>query len=314
MEVNKKKFMNGITRVIYGVMPFFAAAVMIFLPYVGIGGSLSFGVNSIVSSVLTAGLLLMFYFPAKSLFKDMFMNTKRIHKKSTEYAVLATVGYNHLRDLDKFSDIEYERRKKRYINNNLQLVTFGYDEFVARYKFEPKLIKKDINLSTRQKRSLLKIAYTLHKIKRQDYEKVLPGSEFGTQFKRVHSSMERSSRINSGSKIVKSSILAFATVSIVLTSNLDGNWIEILLAFLIRLGCGLWQTFSALISSSNLVNRRYFSELSEKNLYLNEFVEEFNLQSERDNITKNLKDDESIVVMVQAPAAQKPEADDERTN
>ena len=291
-------------KTIYLLVPFVATAIVILMQYYTWGAIFSFSTSFVASSIVTAGVMMAYYFPSRTLFKDMFVARKRIQNKLFEYSVRSTLVYNgHLDEFDSFCDYEYEHRKMRFINVNLQIIkNLSYDDFVDKYKFSERLIRADKTLSKKQKMAMFKVVTLTKFIKRQDYSKVLPGTEFGTVFKRLKSSETKATRGNNVKKVASSIIMAVATISLIPTLNLNVTPMEILIQVLIRIAVGLWQVFSAMIVANKLINKTFFSELCEKNLFMDEFIEYKQLNAELIAIAKSAsanKDEEDKPVFVE---------------
>lgn len=303
-QVTRSKTMSLVERAVYITIPLVAAIATVLISYVS--ADAKFGVTPkdyIVTSLTTAGFYMLFYFPARALFKDMFMNKVRIQAKVLEYSVRSTLVYNgHLKSFADYCEVEYERRKQRYIERNLQIVDIDYSAFVSKYKFDKNLVKEDEELSKKQKKALIKIIIFLPRIKKQDYESVLPGTEFGTEFKRIKSSEDRTSKFYTTKKVITSTALAFATVSLVFTVDTSVSPLAIAIQIIVRIAGGATQILFALWHANKMVNKSYFNELCEKNMFIDEFIEENKLNNELNGIMlsakKSLEDAGGTMIVV----------------
>lgn len=295
MKGLQKHSINVIERIVYITIPLLATIALTLLPNINAGLDISFSTKYITNSVLTSCLLLLFYFPFRTVFTAMFLSKPRMVSKTFEYSLRVSLVYdNHLSDFDKFCDYEYNERKKRFVERNLQIVSFDYDEFVEKYKFSIYKINKDKSLSIRQKRSLTKIVIYLRFIRRQNYEKVLPGTEYGTEFIRIKSNMNKRSILTGSRKIFTTVIMAFATVGLVFTTDFSQSAFSIAMQILTRILAGGTQILMALFSANSLVNKTRFSELSEKNLFIDEFIEYAKLKDEFNVLLKSVHKNDDI--------------------
>lgn len=290
MRKNKKYSITVIEKIVYIAVPILATVILTLLPSVSVGVNITFDTKYITNSILTAALLLLFYFPFRTVFVAMYLTKPRMVSKTFEYSLRVSLVYNnHLSDFDHFCDYEYEQRKEKFIKRNLQIVSFSYKEFIDKYAFSRIKVMRDKELSLRQKKSLIKIITYLHFIKRQDYEKVLPGTEYGTEFQRIKSNMDRKSVISGSRKIVTSVLLGFATVSLVFTTDFSQGAFSIVMQILTRVIAGGAQILLALFSANTLVNKTRFAELSEKNLFIDEFIEYAELKSDFDALVNSVR-------------------------
>lgn len=282
-------------KLVYLLLPLILTVAIVLLPFVNSDLTFTWSVKYIGNSILTAIVLLSYYFCFRTLFNGMYLNSKRIRDKSKEYSVRSTLIYSgHLSKFDEFSDYEYNLRRTKFINRNLQTVPFGYDEFIDRYKFSCKNIRKDSTLSRNQKHLLIMLTLKLKFIKRQDYEKVLPGTECGTVYRRVKSSMDRMSKLTTTKKVFTTTLLSILTVAYWFTLADDLTIERLIAEILLRVIASMLQILSALFSAKRIVNKSYFSELSEKILYMNEYIEWDNLSSELTNYENKFSNNDDI--------------------
>ena len=286
----QRNFISSAEQIIYALAPFAAAVVLTFMSFVDAEFKFDFSMKYTAKSVLTAVLLLAFYFPFRAMFKNYFLKKPRIANKVFQYSARASLVYNgHYREFIAFSEVEFKERREKFINRNLQLVDMTYREFLDRYKFSIHLINQDDNLSKRQKVMLRKIVLLTKFIKPQNPDKVLPGTEHGTEFRRVKSSMERKNMSNSVSKVLRTGLTAFAIIGIFFTVDYTEAPLAIATAILVRLFAGIGQILIACFAANRIINIAYFNELSEKNQYMDDFIEYQGLRDEYNALVTAIK-------------------------
>lgn len=301
-----KAVLSAAEQIVYALAPFVAAVLLTLTSFINAEFKLDLSFKYVANSVITAVSLLAFYFPFRSIFKTKFLSRDRITKKVFQYSVRASLVYNgHYREFIAFSEIEFKERREKFINRNLQLVDMTYSQFLEQYKFSIAEINKDKNLSKRQKKMLRKIILVTRFIKIQNPDKVLPGTEHGTEFKRVRSSMQRQNTSNTVIKILRAGLTAFAIIGIFFTVDYTQTVMGIITAVALRIFSGIMQILIACYAANRIVNVAYFNELSEKNQYMDDFIEYQGLREEYRAMLQSLKDhkdddDDSIPEIVVA--------------
>lgn len=268
-----KKKKNIIELVAGAVMPFMSFAILTLAKLVSINFSKptsAFWVDVVVNTFV----LLCFFIPFKSIFKEKYLSSERIENKVGEYAELVAKIYDgKLKSFDEWTCTELDLQRNKYISQGLQMACMTKEEFLSRYKLSAELVKDDKELAKDTKVVLLKIIKHAPKIKQIRTEECLPGTESNTIFNRLTTKEEKEDRVVTFSKVARSLIICMGVAMLSYSFNKDANVLEIITDLGIKLLLGVWHIFGASRIADRLINKVYFKELSEKSLVLTEFLE-----------------------------------------
>lgn len=235
--------------------------------------------NFWIKAVINTVALLCFFLPFKAVFKEKYLQSERIKNKQSEYSNLVSVIFdNKITAFNLWTEIEYQQRKNKYINNMLQLAYVDFECFKS-YEMSMTTVLKNKTLKWSQKKVILKIIWKIPRIKRIDVDRCLPGTDSNTIFDRLSTSEEREDKKLTCLKVLRSLMICAGFAMLGYTtdfSNFATEYIAILTELGLKLLIGLWHIFGASRVANRIINKVYFKELSEKSLVIEEFLESIN--------------------------------------
>lgn len=286
--MNGNKRGKDLTEILLlAAMPIVALVVSIAVDYVRVdmtGESLKgrFWIDTFFNIMM----MMSFFIPVRSIFKEHFKSKDRIVNKLKEYMVCSSNIYDgHQREFREWTAEEYAERKQRVIykyinklclkNENGELIDrkMGFDFFIKEYAFDIDIIKSSTTLTKTQKRVAVEMIKEVEKTEQTTPEQVLPSIKATNERKRVKTDTERADRLNTSQKM-----LLFVGFAIVLSSIIPdlaqgASAKEILIKLGIRLAFGCWHSVSAILGAKKIISVVLFQELSEKITFMKEFFE-----------------------------------------
>lgn len=250
---------------INGMLPFASLALLMLIEWINLGFK---PINSsfVLKLCVNIVALLLFFLPFKTIFVDKYMNSDRIKGKQEDYSILVEKIYN----LNLVSAFEnklsenYEIRKNDYIIKTLNSIAVSLETYNKCYLSNNKAIKDDAEMSKIKKKVLLRLNANIKRIKETKISDLLPNTENMTVFDELPSSMERASKGYTLRKVGMSILAGIAISVFVITPSGDKEVIPIIVNLAMKLITGLGHVFVASRVADKLVNKIYFSELSEK--------------------------------------------------
>lgn len=269
----KKK--NVLELAITGIMPFVSIALLFLIRFVSLGFKLPDAMYW-ADMCVNVAMMLCFFIPFKSIFKEKYMASELVGKKKEYYSVrVGAVFNNRIVMFDEWTKQEFEKRRNDYIKMSLLRFTMlSSEEFMSKYRMSPKLILKDKNLTVMQKYKLIKLVFRIWKIKPIKASKCLPSTDNVRPDARITSNMNKTEKILMIKRVAMSFVLCAGIAMIVIKpSALAGNITALITEFLLKMLMGCWYVYGASRVAYRLVYKEYMNELAEKSLVLDEFLE-----------------------------------------
>lgn len=266
---------NIIEIAITGCMPFISIALLFLIRFVSLGFRLPDSMYWVYMCVNVA-IMLCFFIPFKSIFKDKYMSHERIKAKQEYYASRVQEVFNdNIASFDDWTKIEYEKRRKKFIVQTLQTCTIlDYETFMAKYQMSSKKIYSDKDLTLKQRLKLIKMVANIAKLMPIKSASCLPSIDKVTPLNRITANMEKSDKLLTFKKVMQSVLICAGLAMIaVKPSSLVDNFMAIMTELLLKILMGCWYIYGASRVANHLVFNIYMRELSEKSLVIEEFLE-----------------------------------------
>lgn len=223
-----------------------------------------------LDTALYTVMQMAFFLSFKWLFKKRTHESAKIAEAEKTYRLQynAYLENSNYEELEQYIEREYRERVLKFVRQNLDRAKISVEDWEIHYKANPKNIFKD-HISFTQRKELLRVM-RWKRIKRVRSRDLLPNVCNSTEFRPMRSSEEKTEKRITVQKLAVGLAIAFAGASIVVTTDIQGDAVQILFGLVLKFVMGIWQIFMARYTAQVLA-KVYVNSLAEKSVFFDNF-------------------------------------------